>query len=76
MPIPKMPYTEKEKCDIFYEIPCWSCEANHKIVDSALVQHAEKYDHKIKWVGAKIIDQEPDYRKLLFLESWEINKKT
>ena len=49
---------------------------NHKIVDSALVQHAKKYDHKIKWVGAKIIDQEPDYRKRLFLESWEINKKT
>ena len=41
---------------------------------SALSTHAISNDHKINWVNIKILAQENDYYKCIFLKSFYVNK--
>ena len=45
-----------------------------RIQKSALSEHVMNKVHLIDWQNAKIIQQESNYKKRLFLESWHINK--
>lgn len=39
---------------------------------SALAEHCDTLDHRIDFANAHVVDTEPNFRRRLFLESWQI----